>query len=972
MTARAAASVLGVSSLALCVGSYYGIIDAPDCCPLPELLLRHKQQEGIGEKQQMCAVNTNAKLIPKDREISNCAENPTFWRTTQLQCMNLMALLIVAGQSCLDARLSIPDASNISPTFMATLHGDGMLALLYTKTVERLFIVDTDVVKNYCWDILKKIVISKSISDEFLQDDKTIKQTAVWEYRKALESQNPFQNNFSEIALIWEDILTGDIDCGSDFISKSAIVQAATFPALVLWVTSHQSAATDTAVSALLFSLDSLSNSHTLLVLLTQRFDQKSGMKVDKYISQTRTNVLHVIHMWVNERWTDFSNDAALLDGLSYFLGEACQGAAWHATAARATLLSIRRKLHEAKQETRWFSRLASSIGRNKVNSVSFAEATTQQTREAVVCALTHNKFDPKHIARQFALLEFDIFSNIQSEEFKCLAWSKEQRDTLAPNIVKLTNSFNSISQFVYMRILIEVDVKERAKQLKFWIMVSRESFLIRDFHTTLAVVSALNSAGVSRLKRTWKLLPTKYLNEYNDLSLLMNSEGNFRKYRAAIALPTPQPNSNQSQTISAQTLASPCLPYLGVFLSDLTFIEEGNPTTVVLPDNEIIERVNTQRCCRNDTCVLYQIIHQNWKKSEEECEVSTTEEDNVCDSESGEFNKNVDKCTSVQPKVRYTIDDHPDDFTHTLINTPGAYFLTQTQSCTKKAEPTSTLESFNSNSRIREPTKELFNFSRCRLTYNVVHTIKRYQACAYTFTLDGHLQSLLWAAKTYGMDEKEAYRISLELEPREQRQLKDRLSTNSSVYAHTEGSLIATPPLTPLLGTTAQNTSTCTLSPTPTSVSSLSDESLLSSLSMNSDTLRNGEECSIASNITISIPSTNVLLNSGDSTNIPKSRVSIECPSSPTLSVNSIVTNTQIKDGLDGFANTIKRAGGATFDTLSKGGATIGSFTRRININHKTHKRSKSKNSSSSRMRRSGESLEDMFHNTQTAQGRT
>jgi hypothetical protein len=43
-----------------------------------------------------------------------------------------------------------------------------------------------------------------------------------------------------------------------------------------------------------------------------------------------------------------------------------------------------------------------------------------------------------------------------------------------------------------------------------------------------------------------------------------MNPEGNYKSYRSHLVNVQP-----------------PCMPYIGVFLSDLTFIEDGNPDTL-------------------------------------------------------------------------------------------------------------------------------------------------------------------------------------------------------------------------------------------------------------------------------------------------------------------------------------------------------------------------------------------------------
>lgn len=79
------------------------------------------------------------------------------------------------------------------------------------------------------------------------------------------------------------------------------------------------------------------------------------------------------------------------------------------------------------------------------------------------------------------------------------------------------------------------------------------------------AVVSGLNSAPIHRLRRTWDLLPPRTIQVSEELNHLMNSSRNFSIYRETLHRMQP-----------------PCVPFLGVYLTDLTFIEDGNPNMSV------------------------------------------------------------------------------------------------------------------------------------------------------------------------------------------------------------------------------------------------------------------------------------------------------------------------------------------------------------------------------------------------------
>ncbi len=73
-----------------------------------------------------------------------------------------------------------------------------------------------------------------------------------------------------------------------------------------------------------------------------------------------------------------------------------------------------------------------------------------------------------------------------------------------------------------------------------------------------MGIASGLMSSPISRMKKCWKLLPAKVSADCEYFSQLCVR--NYKLLREAV---------KQSQI--------PCLPYLGVYLSDLTFIADGN-----------------------------------------------------------------------------------------------------------------------------------------------------------------------------------------------------------------------------------------------------------------------------------------------------------------------------------------------------------------------------------------------------------
>lgn len=96
-----------------------------------------------------------------------------------------------------------------------------------------------------------------------------------------------------------------------------------------------------------------------------------------------------------------------------------------------------------------------------------------------------------------------------------------------------------------------------------------------------MEVISGLQNSSVSRLKRTWQQIPPQSVQDFEQFNSVMLS--NFQFLRQAL--------DNSSL---------PCLPYIGIFLQDLTFIEDGNRNNlenglINFEKNEMIAKVIVQ-----------------------------------------------------------------------------------------------------------------------------------------------------------------------------------------------------------------------------------------------------------------------------------------------------------------------------------------------------------------------------------------
>ncbi|CAO1634614.1 unnamed protein product [Parajaminaea phylloscopi] len=167
---------------------------------------------------------------------------------------------------------------------------------------------------------------------------------------------------------------------------------------------------------------------------------------------------------------------------------------------------------------------------------------------------------DPVEMARQLTLLESKLYNKIKPTECLDKAWSKSGSDVLAKGIKDTISTSNRITGWVAEAILVQDDLKKRVAWVKHFIAIADSCRLLQNFSTMTAIVSGLNSAPVYRLKRSWDAISGRYIAVLENLNRIMQSSKNFSDYREMI-----------------HQLQPPCVPFLGVYLTDLTFIEDGN-----------------------------------------------------------------------------------------------------------------------------------------------------------------------------------------------------------------------------------------------------------------------------------------------------------------------------------------------------------------------------------------------------------
>jgi len=165
-----------------------------------------------------------------------------------------------------------------------------------------------------------------------------------------------------------------------------------------------------------------------------------------------------------------------------------------------------------------------------------------------------------RELANQITFYEYSIFKKVHFKEINCWILDKELREKECKNLSKLVDSFNKISGWVLYEIITTPNLKMRQTILKRFIQLAKLLFDLKNYSGVMEVISGLNNAALQRMKKTWSI-SEKHLEIFDTLNQLTSPLGNWVNYRSLI---DGKP---------------PFLPYIGLFLSDITLITQGQRT---------------------------------------------------------------------------------------------------------------------------------------------------------------------------------------------------------------------------------------------------------------------------------------------------------------------------------------------------------------------------------------------------------
>ncbi|XP_030009193.1 rap guanine nucleotide exchange factor 6 isoform X2 [Sphaeramia orbicularis] len=247
-------------------------------------------------------------------------------------------------------------------------------------------------------------------------------------------------------------------------------------------------------------------------------------------------------------------------------------------------------------------------------------------------------------VAAQLSMRDFELFRNIESTEYVDDLF-KLDSSVGSGNLKQFEEVINQETFWVASEILKEPNALKRMKTIKHFIKIALHCRECKNFNSMFAIISGLNLAPVARLRSSWEKLPSKYEKLFGDLQDVFDPSRNMAKYR---------------NVLSSQTMQPPIIPLFPVVKKDLTFLHEGNDSSVDGLVNfeklrmiaKEIRHVVRMTSANMDPALMFRQRKKRWKSLGSLSQGSTNS--NMLDVQGGAHKKRVRRSSLLNAKKLY------------------------------------------------------------------------------------------------------------------------------------------------------------------------------------------------------------------------------------------------------------------------------------------------------------------------------
>ena len=328
------------------------------------------------------------------------------------------------------------------------------------------------------------------------------------------------------------------------------LIKAATLEKLVERVT-YEGFPDVKYMTQFLLTYRSFTTATALLDLLAHRLSlpvpQFSPEEVQRFHQTVQTpvrlRVLNLINSWATQYSHDFADDPKATEDILGFLDKLATIDGMNMKA-----LKLQMKLKKKKKELEKTVTYRTDPPKSHVPKFNDSGANLLE-------------INPVELARQLTLYESDLYRKIKPWEFLNQSWAKKG-GVNAPNVLEMIHWSTRVSGFVASEIM-KAPINKKIRVISYFMQVANALRELNNFNALMEVIAGFENAAVWRLQPFFQEVPRRYAAVMDDLRVTMSTQKNNKSIREVL-----------------RSVDMPCIPYLGMFLTDLTFIEDGNPDT--------------------------------------------------------------------------------------------------------------------------------------------------------------------------------------------------------------------------------------------------------------------------------------------------------------------------------------------------------------------------------------------------------
>ncbi|XP_072367687.1 ral guanine nucleotide dissociation stimulator-like 1 isoform X12 [Scyliorhinus torazame] len=203
-------------------------------------------------------------------------------------------------------------------------------------------------------------------------------------------------------------------------------------------------------------------------------------------------------------------------------------------------------------------------------------------------------------VAEQLTYMDAQLFKKVIPHHCLGCIWSqrdKKENKHLAPTIRATIAQFNVVTKCVISTILKDLQLKphQRAKIIEKWIDIAQECRILKNFSSLRAIVSAMQSISIYKLKKSWASVSKDNMSMFQELSDIFSNQNNYLTSRELLMREGTSKFANLDSCVKENQkraqkrlqlqkdmgVMQGTVPYLGTFLTDLTMLDTALPDYV-------------------------------------------------------------------------------------------------------------------------------------------------------------------------------------------------------------------------------------------------------------------------------------------------------------------------------------------------------------------------------------------------------